>query len=66
VTDKAPKPSQQEVADAIAYFRATSNRRDLTDILTAALGGEPEPATTDPEHTHTEKHTLGQKLGMKK
>lgn len=65
MTDKQPKPTKQAVADAIAYFRATSNRHDLTDILTAALG-EPVPAEKATEQAAQTKPTIGQKLGMKK
>jgi hypothetical protein len=65
---KTPKPSPQEVADAIAYFRATSNRHDLTDILTAATGGapEPEPAPEEAPEPDKGKPGLASRLHMKK
>jgi hypothetical protein len=61
VTDQKALPTEQEVKDAIAYFRSTTNRHDLTDILTAWLEGAGVPAPSQ-----TDKPTLAQKLSMKK
>jgi hypothetical protein len=36
--DEAPaQPHPEEVAHALAYFRSTTNRHDLVDILASAL-----------------------------
>lgn len=50
-SDTPVKFTQQDVEDAIAYFRATSNRHDLTDILEAALGKSGKAAPTHPATT---------------
>jgi hypothetical protein len=61
VTDQKPLPTQQEVKDAIAYFRSTTNRHDLTDILTAWLEGSGVPAPSGQD-----KPSVAQRLGVKK
>jgi hypothetical protein len=52
---KQDKPSQPEVIAALGYFRSTTNRHDLVDVLAAALGIDPtasnEAQDAQPDHT---------------